>query len=84
MSIQRRNTWRYTMELVNTAPSRVFVIVKAILKSISKFFSKLGASIARSQQLRADYWILKNMSDKDLRDIGITRGEIRDRCYDTK
>jgi|TARA_R110000744_G_scaffold27418_3_gene66989 uncharacterized protein YjiS (DUF1127 family) len=72
------------MELVNTAPSRVFVIVKAILKSISKFFSKLGASIARSQQLRADYWILKNMSDNDLRDIGITRGEIRDRCYDTK
>jgi hypothetical protein len=26
---------------------------------------------------RADYWILNNMSDKELHDIGIARGDIR-------
>jgi uncharacterized protein YjiS (DUF1127 family) len=34
-----------------------------------------------SQQRRADYWLLHNMSDKDLRDIGITRGEIKSKIY---
>ena len=36
-------------------------------------------SIQRNQQRRADYWILQNMSDKQLKDMGITRGEIRNR-----
>jgi uncharacterized protein YjiS (DUF1127 family) len=35
-------------------------------------------SIERNQQRRADYWILHNMSDRHLKDIGITRGEIRE------
>ena len=30
-----------------------------------------------SQQRRADYWLLHNMTNKDLRDIGISRGEIK-------
>ena len=34
-----------------------------------------------SQQRRADFWLLHNMSDKDLRDIGITRGEIKSKIY---
>jgi len=33
------------------------------------------------QQRRADYWVLQNMSDKQLKDVGITRGEIRTRFY---
>ena len=33
-------------------------------------------AIAVAQQRRADYWLLRNMTDKELRDIGITRGEI--------
>ena len=37
---------------------------------------KLLRSIQESQQKRADYWILQNMTNKDLRDIGITRTEI--------
>ena len=36
--------------------------------------------IERMQQ-RADYWILNNMSAKQLRDIGITRTEIRQKIY---
>jgi len=39
-------------------------------------------SIQQNQQRRADYWILHNMSDKQLKDMGITRGEIRSRVYD--
>mgnify|MGYP003629957378 FL=1 len=34
-----------------------------------------------SQQRRADYWLLHNMTNKDLRDIGISRGEIKSKIY---
>ncbi len=47
-------------------------------------FSGEGAvckRIQQSQQRRADYWLLQNMSDKSLRDIGITRGEIYSKVY---
>jgi len=44
---------------------------------IVKAFSDFMSSLAKSQQARADFWILQNMSDKELRDIGIARGEIR-------
>jgi uncharacterized protein YjiS (DUF1127 family) len=47
-------------------------------------FSGEGAIVKRiqqSQQRRADYWLLQNMSDKSLKDIGVTRGEIYDRVY---
>ena len=33
-------------------------------------------AIAVAQQRRADYWLLRNMSDKELKDIGINRGDI--------
>jgi uncharacterized protein YjiS (DUF1127 family) len=44
-------------------------------------FKKLITKFQKSQKLRADYWILMNMSDKDLIDIGITRGEIKGKIY---
>ncbi len=44
-----------------------------IVKTVSDFL----ASLQKAQQARADYWILTNMSDKELHDIGIARGEIR-------
>jgi len=44
-----------------------------IVKTVSDFL----ASLQKAQQARADYWILTNMSDKELRDIGIARGDIR-------
>ena len=34
-------------------------------------------AVAVAQQRRADYWLLRNMSDKELHDIGISRGDIR-------
>tara|TARA_R110000868_G_scaffold277420_1_gene537196 strand:- start:3 stop:143 length:141 start_codon:yes stop_codon:yes gene_type:complete len=44
-------------------------------------FKRLFKSIAKGQQRRADYWILQNMTDKALKDIGITRGEINQKIY---
>ena len=72
------------MELVYTAPNKALALLKVLLRALSNFFSDLVASIAKAQQLRADYWIVHNMSDKDLKDLGITRGEIKERVYNTK
>tara|TARA_B110000261_G_C12893021_1_gene281233 strand:- start:187 stop:372 length:186 start_codon:yes stop_codon:yes gene_type:complete len=43
--------------------------------------SALLKRIQESQQRRADYWILQNMTNKDLKDVGISRGEIRGKVY---
>jgi uncharacterized protein YjiS (DUF1127 family) len=38
-------------------------------------------AIQDAQQRRADYFILTHMSDRELKDIGIGRSEIRERFY---
>ena len=42
---------------------------------------KVLKAIQENQQRRADYWILMNLSDKELHDMGISRGEIRQKVY---
>jgi len=42
-----------------------------------KYFHRGFKALQNAQQARADYWLLQNMTDKELRDIGITRGNIR-------
>jgi uncharacterized protein YjiS (DUF1127 family) len=37
---------------------------------------KMHAGIVRMQERRAAYWMLQNLSERELRDIGVTRGEI--------
>jgi uncharacterized protein YjiS (DUF1127 family) len=44
-------------------------------------FKNILKAIQKNQQRRADYWILMNMSDKELHDMGISRGEIRQKVY---
>jgi len=44
-------------------------------------FKRFLKAMQRSQMRRVEYWQLNNMSDSMLKDIGITRGEIRDRFY---
>lgn len=61
----------------------VIATTKRTLKAITKFFISIGNSLAKAQQMRADYYLLNNMSDKQLKDIGITRGEIKQRFYGT-
>jgi uncharacterized protein YjiS (DUF1127 family) len=48
----------------------VFASLNGIFKSIQK-----------SQQQRANYWLLQNMSDKQLKDMGICRGEIHHKVF---
>lgn len=44
---------------------------------LSKFFNKL----VDIQVKRAAYWQLRNLSDKQLKDIGLSRGEIYSVVY---
>lgn len=45
-------------------------------------FKKLVKKLQESQMRRVQYWQLNNMSDAALKDIGITRGEIKQKFYD--
>ena len=47
---------------------------------IKRLFEKIVESRLRT----ANYYILHSLSDKELRDIGVTRGEIHDRVYNRK
>ena len=38
-------------------------------------------TIKKIQERRVAYWQLQHMSDKTLKDIGVTRGEIRQKVY---
>ena len=40
-------------------------------------FKNIIKAIQRAQMRRVQYWQLINMSDAGLRDVGITRGEIK-------
>jgi uncharacterized protein YjiS (DUF1127 family) len=44
-------------------------------------FNKIIKAIARTQERRAAYFVLQHMTDKQLKDIGVTRGELRQRVY---
>ena len=61
----------------------VIATTKRTLKAVAKFFISVGNSLAKAQQMRADYYLLNKMSDKQLKDIGVTRGEIKQRFYGT-
>jgi uncharacterized protein YjiS (DUF1127 family) len=44
-------------------------------------FKKFFHKIADMQERRAAYHLLHTLTDKQLKDMGITRGEIRQRVY---
>jgi len=44
-------------------------------------FKKFIKAIQESQQRRVSYWQLNNMSDAALKDIGVKRGEIKQKFY---
>ena len=45
-------------------------------------FKNIIKAIQNAQERRVAYWQLQHMSDKALRDIGVTRGEIRQKIFD--
>ena len=48
---------------------------------IMQYLRRLLKRIQDNQQRRADYWLLMNMTNKELQDIGISRGEINKVIY---
>lgn len=48
----------------------------------SAMFNKIWKAIQESQQRRADWYLLTSMTDRQLKDMGLTRGELRSRFYD--
>ena len=42
---------------------------------------KIWNRIVTMQEARAAYFALQNMTDKELHDIGVTRGELKQRIY---
>ena len=47
-------------------------------------FKRLIKKIQVMQQKKADYEILMSLSNRELQDIGISRGEIRKKIYSTQ
>jgi uncharacterized protein YjiS (DUF1127 family) len=44
-------------------------------------FKRFIKALQESQQRRVSYWQLSNMTDSALKDIGVTRGEIKQKFY---
>jgi uncharacterized protein YjiS (DUF1127 family) len=44
-------------------------------------FKRIVKAIARTQERRDAYFVLQNMTEKQLKDIGVTRGELRQKVY---
>ena len=44
-------------------------------------FKNIIKVIQNAQQRRVAYWQLQHMADQALKDIGVTRGEIRQKVY---
>jgi len=42
---------------------------------------KLWHRVVAAQERRANYWKLQNMTDKELRDIGVERYQIKQRIF---
>ena len=49
---------------------------------MKEYFRKIWKAIEVSQQRRADYQLLQRLSDRELRDLGIGRSQIRSAIYD--
>jgi len=45
-------------------------------------FKKLYKAIEKSQKRRAEFFILNSLTDRQLKDMGTTRGELKQRFYE--
>jgi len=52
-----------------------------MLKTIFSAISGVNKHIIKSRQATADLYLLNHLTDRELRDIGITRGDILHRYY---
>jgi uncharacterized protein YjiS (DUF1127 family) len=49
---------------------------------IKNKISAIWKKVSDYQDRRASYWMLQNMTDRQLSDIGVSRSEIRSRVFD--
>ena len=49
--------------------------------TIFEAVSGLNKSIIKSRQASADLYLLQNLTDRELQDIGVTRGDLIHRYY---
>jgi uncharacterized protein YjiS (DUF1127 family) len=50
-----------------------------MFKTFSIWLRALHDSIQKSQQARADLWLLTHLTDRELKDIGVSRYDIKRR-----
>ena len=50
-----------------------------MLKNLKTWIAGIYFEIQKGQQLRAEYTVLSNLTDRELKDIGLTRGELKHR-----
>lgn len=50
-----------------------------MLEKLKAWVANIIIRIAEGQQRRVDYYLLSNMTDYQLKDMGLTRGEIKNR-----
>jgi uncharacterized protein YjiS (DUF1127 family) len=62
--------------------STVSEIISNVYKRIRIIGKKMWASHLVLQERRASYYILKAMTDKQLKDIGVSRSDIKQRVFD--
>jgi len=52
-----------------------------MLKRVFSAISGVNKSIIKSRQASADLYLLQNLTDRELQDIGVTRGDLIHRYY---
>ena len=53
-----------------------------MIEKLKAWIANIILAINHYHQRRADYFVLTHMTDNQLRDIGITRGEIKTRFFE--
>jgi uncharacterized protein YjiS (DUF1127 family) len=69
---------------MNTYSTKDISMLTKIIAVLTYLISGEGSIVRRiqeSQTRRVSYWQLKNMTDKDLRDIGLNRADIYKVAY---
>lgn len=47
-----------------------------------QYLNKVFKKVQIAQERRAAYFMLHNLNDRQLKDMGVTRGEIRQKVYE--
>jgi uncharacterized protein YjiS (DUF1127 family) len=71
-----------TMTMLNntsgysTAPAAIYVAVRFLQRSLARLINRFVAGVIAHREYQANFVILRSLSDRELRDIGLARSEI--------